>query len=1215
MAMSTLFEGNRWSLVWALGIVLASGSAWGFEQFPCREWNDVEIGLSFPPVVGGLSMAVRNVYGVDDYSVSYSMPETKETNDSPGRRRILTCYVYSRRNQSGDGSRGTAVQREFENSMAEIRAVCGGGATHVIGEPPVERRFPKSGLPYFCSELSGELGTEVQACKEFCLVAGFRGKFLKLRYTIPLTVKDGDAESRLKFVLADFDARLHETIEARKVDVYAIEDPKARLAALRRKWAGAETRVGMWDRPDYRELALRLHADVRWCDEKIAERAGNLESVSREGIELRIEPTVWYCTLARALSQQGKVEEGFAAWEKAVAAGCYDTDAIRKSNGFECLQSDTRYEKLLKAMEVVGPPFHDSPQEWGMVVDGVLRLSERNVQYSFLKNSFICDVKGLSAAKEAVALFVGDAEQVKDIEGLVAVVLPREAREKAYGPSVPNVGAIGEGLPLPVFFANAKIRRDAAREGAFTSAPERLSLNACSVRDTLGMEYDGSLGVLSCGDGYRAGVQDRLAGCAPVGLFCEGDDATPFVRAAVEAYRGLPMSVRTNALARGLLPDVLRSVLMDGRWRPCLTKRDLDLAAIRTRASKVRGVPPHRALFDRVEIVSPFTATTDLGTPPWNCPHVVDSMVYHVFNAYNAERRTVFNAKIREPSVAKAHRLVWKVLQGPEGGVLVIPDRDGLTARIEIDRPTRPFVVTLPNGETVTSLRVDIACFVEGDGQLSAPSVVSVAFSPNETREYDGEGRLVSIDYTRPQFGSWRSPHFVRGDWKDTFHYAPNGVMTGWTRVNAVEAITNDFSRDGFVVMSRDSIGRPKEVRRSLRAEWMQNLKEWVTTGEVFQAQMFQFGSSLEGQTASPLLNTLAWRYSYENDLDPVGYPAPMPPCRFSEMPDVAPRADFAHSGFATPLLWRMIRLYNGRYMAMKHGTEFDADVWLRSDSVVALEKEGLKPPKSLARMSFCKQNANKGGWIVSPEEFEELSRARLAVQSDGGCRLEQSEEGVPEDRRSWLSLRGTYRLLNHIGEMSAYKALDAAFERCTDEVVRKVFRNLLDEQMWKICRVLTGQQVPASNYGENAVPTFAAWRITDRIYFAVYNGCGNAFQGRDYIFVRTPWNEPSECVSMDTLDELPTSAIGNAFLGADQGDMAALNNLAVLNYAGIVNRNAYDEAKVKELLERSAMQGNVTAMRNLAILYENRGEQGKGKRYREAAKLREKDLPSHETR
>ena len=78
---------------------------------------------------------------------------------------------------------------------------------------------------------------------------------------------------------------------------------------------------------------------------------------------------------------------------------------------------------------------------------------------------------------------------------------------------------------------------------------------------------------------------------------------------------------------------------------------------------------------------------------------------------------------------------------------------------------------------------------------------------------------------------------------------------------------------------------------------------------------------------------------------------------------------------------------------------------------------------------------------------------------------------------------------------------------------------------------------------------------------------------------------------------------------------MAALNNLAVLNYAGIVNRSAYDEAKVKDLLERSAMQGNVTAIRNLAILYENRGELEKGKRYREAAKLREKDLSTHETR
>ena len=82
----------------------------------------------------------------------------------------------------------------------------------------------------------------------------------------------------------------------------------------------------------------------------------------------------------------------------------------------------------------------------------------------------------------------------------------------------------------------------------------------------------------------------------------------------------------------------------------------------------------------------------------------------------------------------------------------------------------------------------------------------------------------------------------------------------------------------------------------------------------------------------------------------------------------------------------------------------------------------------------------------------------------------------------------------------------------------------------------------------------------------------------------------------------LPSLVIGNTVVAAERGDPTAIGNLAVLMYAEIVNSGKYSEEAVTVLLEALANRGNATAVYNLGVMAENRGEKNlAARRYAEA--------------
>ena len=110
----------------------------------------------------------------------------------------------------------------------------------------------------------------------------------------------------------------------------------------------------------------------------------------------------------------------------------------------------------------------------------------------------------------------------------------------------------------------------------------------------------------------------------------------------------------------------------------------------------------------------------------------------------------------------------------------------GREARITLDWH-EPFRISEDN--PLVSSRVDIGVFADNGAHDSAPAILSVFFPPHEARRYepgpDGVPRIAAIDHAaRPEV--YADPLLLpRADWRDDFHYAADGALTGWTRSRA----------------------------------------------------------------------------------------------------------------------------------------------------------------------------------------------------------------------------------------------------------------------------------------------------------------------------------------------------------------------------------------------------------------------------------------------
>ena len=150
----------------------------------------------------------------------------------------------------------------------------------------------------------------------------------------------------------------------------------------------------------------------------------------------------------------------------------------------------------------------------------------------------------------------------------------------------------------------------------------------------------------------------------------------------------------------------------------------------------------------------------------------------------------------------------WRLLQGDPERVRIEPTDDGRRAKITLDWHD-PFPISDDN--PLVTARVDIGVFANNGVHDSAPAIVSWYFPPEEARSYapgpDGAPQVAAIDYAaRPK--AYADPMLIaRADWRDEYHWDPDGRLLGWTRVRGGRR--DAFDPEGARILAPAAGGRP----------------------------------------------------------------------------------------------------------------------------------------------------------------------------------------------------------------------------------------------------------------------------------------------------------------------------------------------------------------------------------------------------------------------
>ena len=993
---------------------------------------------------------------------------------------------------------------------------------------------------------------------------------------------------------------------AAKVDVYAIQEPKAALAALRQKWPGVEDRVSQYDMPDFTEEFKKLDDAQKWCNEDIQERATTFERVARNGIRLRIDPALWHYNLACALARKGKVETAFTAFEQAIAAGYNNVDHMLEDSDLEILHGDARFEKLVAMGREIKRPLY-CPQESATVKSGRLCLNDKNIYWVFNNESY--DVLVTNATKDTL-IYLDHSRNLRDrppAPGMVGVDYVQELRTRGRTVGTANfhfIDATTDCL-IPTLLECADAYENDPTNFVH-SVPARTWCD--SKWSTLENDhlYWNVLGVYTIGNDYGYLGVDRVPAWSPASLVCRGSNTADLVRICAKAWQAMRPEVREMGGIRQLLGVVRRgqkcvtneAAFMSGAaMRPVLTMSDLDEEKILRTARELAKPYPEIPLINGSGNMGSSSTACDLREPPFNRLTLAKSLHHLFFVPRMAEKTAKVGVAIMK---GEKDEIVWKVLQGDASKIRISQvkvfkdkgDKES-TVTFAIESDYQPaFDVTLSDGTKMKSTRVDVGCFRVVDGVASLPAIVSIFYMPAETREYGADGRLTSIDYTKPQIPGWKPKFCPKAGFRDEFHWRRDGLPMGWTRVDA-EGKKTEFTRDGFVVMTRDALGRPLDVRRDLTMEWMQKADVENYTNEVV---MVQRGMEYDALTALPYDLALAWTYSYEDKDDSIGMVGPKELVPFRSLPSLCTRADFTEaSGFRLPLLTQMTLGYQ-RYAKFKYGMFGDdcpdwlvPSDYLRVDSPNALAEKGLKAPTVLRKMQFCAWKASTNDvWQLDMEDFSARQAAMLRELPEGAYRLCVEPDDGSEPH--YVSVRETYFLSNSIAEDCAYAKLDRAFRRCGEAEVKKALESCVGEQYWKRTRISEGKPLLYNECPKGIDRGLALWQISKDVYFGILAKFDTPFGNREYFFAHV--DADKKAFSYDAFEELPSRALGNTVLRAYAGDAEAINNLAVLHYSEVVNRMDYNEANVLMLLGISKDLGCEQAKRNLDVLRHNRGEE-----------------------
>ena len=1139
-------------------------------------WWDAALKVRFPTSLAGLQMHSRQTYGRGDldYSLNY-MPDGESEQSVEGE--TLDVYVYTRTGRAATYAECVAEVRDVFGALKNVTSPQGDSELFVNtnifmriwGETGLTNAI---GLCEFPTERFGARFASV------CSVTSLGGRFVKLRYSLPVRSGDDVPARRFGEICCALDLLFAESIRRAKVDVYSAGGAEETLALLRSKWPDAGERVSQWLMPGWAEKVERLCAAQRWCVEDFANRVDQFERISREGIETNTDPALWYYNLACALSVKKCLDDAVEALEQAVAAGFTDAAHASGDEDFANLRADPRFGKLVAAMKAAAAAEPSGGLEPLRPEGGECIVGEDNVAYDFSARTYRAAVV-TSDRKMVMYVNKNDDHSAVPCEGLTVPSFEEDAYDAgALGDSADvcfsyDPDGKGRDLWCPTIVACAE-----SDEGVMSSIPAMLASNGEDANVEMSHEQWNVLGVYSA-----KGFGDD--GTDPFSCWCPGfiahtggaDEGDKFVRLSAEIIRALPFAVVEKGFPVGqIVQKIVRASQrgVDGEegfmsglaMRPVVDFADIDedraLAA-------AKAVDP-----ERLQPLSPFFVTAEAAFPATFVGDCADgislvSSAHHAgFVASWAERTAVIDVKF---VVAEEDCGVeWRVLSGDAGRIRFESPEAG-RARIYVDYH-EVFDEDLPSGRKLRSGRVDVGCFAVRGGVASMPSILSVYFPPTERREYSSDGRLRSVDYMSAKFEGELPGVCPKGDWRDELHYGEDGAMTGWTRYRASGeggVVTDEFTSDGLVVMTRDEKHRPLRCRRDLRSAWRQMVPEGADAEQVAQKyeELSAGYDSLEDHPCGRRATTLVWEYEYGKD--GKGSPKPVAPVPFRYRPELCPYADFGgEAGVRLPIAAQM-RLGYEIYSQYKSG---------RTPSVT-------ERPTKLKFAKMQKQDKpEKPAWPMDTAILEDAVSSRLRELGDGVYRATTEDNAQPGGEK-FFPVDWTYMTINRAAECLAFSRIGARYARCSEpDVLAELASRTNELDLAKLYVNNDAFPIMPEDLPDGKTLSCAMWKINESLRFGVLADFGDRFERRKYFFA-VVGGERGEALTWDWFEDAPSEAIGETMLGAARHEPAAVNNLAVLMYAGICNPGHRSLPSVERLLEFAAKEGCAVADANLKAL------------------------------
>jgi len=1014
--------------------------------------------------------------------------------------------------------------------------------------------------------------------------------------------------------------------------VHAV-DAASELAALKAKYPEALERCSVFEMMHKSREFQEIDATQgRTVEEK--DWAG-FERVARAGIALKAQPEIWYYNLACALSRQKKIPEALVALEQCVAAGYHDRTHVERDGDMENLRKEKRYEELLELMD-----FNDknyTPKETVKIRNGRFMPTDATME-CVTREGKECFVAFLEAESNDCPIVYMDRNRphkdsihtVMPELGLIEVEYPEEMKKLGQDVGAANLALrqfpSANGGVVPVVAATDVT--GSLYRGSSLAADCGLDSPALHRLESLS-RYSGVLQVAAAGKDFGVDDYDRYLSNVPMIISYVGGKAEQrfFVKSIVRAIRALPCEVRNDALTNNVLVSVVQKLLRSSQknvrgtddylsgaaHRPAFFADQIDAERMVRIASEMKKLPP----------TSPFMILKEcIGGVPQSVSeleiagHGVRSLA--LFNmckygsafAFRGLDRTM-QLRFGDGSKTASGNVLWKVLQGDPEKVRVV-SKDGFYD-VEVDyHPV--FEVEDAHGKKVKTCRVDIGFFREKDGDYSLPCIVSVAMPPHDSRTYDSKGRIVEVDYTKPQIDSTNfvAKTFVRGHWRDTYHYAEDGSLCGWTRdLPGYPGSAVEWNADYMAVVERDELGRPSRLARPRIYEWTQDGP--VAADDDARRDVYVRARSIMQDNYESDFNRVSWVCEYASTNDFVGEIKEIPysgysPRRFN------PYADFGTetNGFAYPLSMELDDGWN-QYEISKYGTG------LTNHGFVNLKRERGKqipmamPPK---KMMFTTVERRPWRW-PDIADVEHSFATNLVKIPDGVYRFRMTNE----DGDEWLaSISETRRKWNGVMSEVASKRMDeAGFERCsTNELDLALKYAISDEFATNTTLYVSGNDREIVRNRQNAV---TGWHVAGDMCLVVKSDGRTGtdrvpgWESRTYSFVRIDTNDVKRIANLVDFGFFPPEDMTKVFLHGYAGtDGDAENDLAVLFYSGAADFYHYREDNVLYFLNNAARNNNSVAMHNLGVFYDNRKDRVRAENHYRLARQIEKHMKYAET-